>query len=68
MVKPGPRPFLTIIASVLIVLVTAIVVSAILDDGGGEAPGLRTFSGRPSVLQNAGYVVNRTTGPKIERY
>ena len=64
----GPSTLVTVLGSVLIVLVTALIVSSILEESPGTAPGLRKRTGRPSILQDAGAVVKRTSGPGIERF
>ncbi len=64
----SPSAVVKVLGSVLIVLVTATIVSSLLENGPNEAPGLIKSTARPSVLKDAGYVVKRTTGPKIERY
>ena len=66
--RRSPGPVLTALASALIVLVTATIVSSLISGSGGAAPGLRKPTARPSILEDAGYVVKRTTGPGIERY
>ena len=63
-----PNTFLTAIGGLMIVLVTAAVVSSLIGDEANAAPGLRKSTARPSVLKDAGYVRARTTGPGIERY
>lgn len=66
--KRQPRPFLAAVSGAVIVLVTALLVTELIDEDGGKAPGLRKSDARPSVLKDVGYVVPRTTGHKIERF
>lgn len=66
--RQAPRSFLTVISGALIVIVAALIVTELIGEVEGKAPGLRKSDARPSVLKDVGYVVPRTAGHKIERF